>query len=122
MDLPFAGRETLPAIDPFWAIRSSSTSTLSSGRLDCPEQPQWWESTLVEAADLRWCLIVRTEVPAVHKLKIKVYGVISRNAIFPRSRRKKNRRSTGLPGKLPVNRLVTIVVPSRCSKANGSLV
>ena len=41
-------------------------------------------------------------VPAVHKLKIKVYGVISRNSIFPRSRRKKNRRSTGLPGKLPV--------------------
>jgi hypothetical protein len=48
-------------MDPLWAIRSSSTSTLSSGRLDCPEQPQWWEGTLVEAADLRWRLIVRTK-------------------------------------------------------------
>ena len=58
----------------------------------------------------------------VYKLKIKFHGMISRNAIFPRSRRKKNRSSTGLPGKLPVNRLVTTVVPSRWSKANGSLV
>ena len=66
---------------------------------------------------------IRTlSVPAVHKLKITVYGMISRNAIFPRSMRKKKRRSTGLPGKLPVNRLVTTVVPPRCSMANGSLV
>jgi hypothetical protein len=32
------------------------------------------------------------------------------------------RRSTGLPGKLPVSRLVMTVFPSCCSDAKGSLV
>src|SRR6266481_5587450 len=54
------------------------------------------------------------------ELLIKAHGVISRNAIFPRSSRKTNRKSTGLPGKLPVSRLVTMYRPSFCSTANGS--
>src|SRR5260370_33654642 len=62
------------------------------------------------------------EHPAVHELKIKAHGMISRNATLPRSKRKKNRRLIGLPGKFPVNRLVTTVIPPFCSKAKGSLV
>ena len=40
--------------------------------------------------------------------------LISRDAIFPRSRPKMNRRSTGLPGKLPSRRHVTIVLSFVC--------
>src|SRR5258708_34904759 len=58
----------------------------------------------------------------IGELQIKAHGVISRNAIFPRSSRKTNRKSTGLPGKLPVSRLVTTYRPSFCSTAKGSLV
>ena len=64
----------------------------------------------------------RNERAAVRELEIKAHGTISRKAIFLRSSRKKNRRSIGLPGKFPVSRLVTTVMPSRCSAANGSLV
>jgi len=53
----------------------------------------------------------------IGELQIKAHGVISRNAIFPRSSRKTNRKSTGLPGKLPVSRLVTMYRPSFCSTA-----
>ena len=48
--------------------------------------------------------------------------MISSDAIFARSRRKANRKSTGLPGKLPVSRVVTMYRPSLCSTANGTLV
>ena len=58
----------------------------------------------------------------IGELQIKVHGVISRNAIFPRSSRKTNRKLTGLPGKLPVSRLVTMYRASFCSTAKGSLV
>src|SRR5438876_2935382 len=58
----------------------------------------------------------------VGELQIKAHGVISRNAIFRRSRRKTNRKLTGLPGKLPVSRLVTMHRPSFCSTAKGSMV
>src|SRR5258708_35796142 len=58
----------------------------------------------------------------IGELQIKAHGVISRNAIFPRSSRKTNRRSSGLPGKLPVSRLVTMYRPSFRSTAKGSLV
>src|SRR6266700_3426410 len=58
----------------------------------------------------------------IGELQIKAHGVISRNAIFLRSSRKTNRKSTGLPGKLPVSRLVTTYRPSFCSTAKGSLV
>ncbi len=58
----------------------------------------------------------------IGELKVETHGMISSAAILPRSRRKQNRRSTGLPGKFPVNRLVTTVMPSFCSKAKGSLV
>src|SRR2546422_10255875 len=50
------------------------------------------------------------------------HGMISNNAILSPSIRKKYRRSTGLPGKFPVSRLVTTVTPSFCSQATGSLV
>ena len=50
----------------------------------------------------------------IGELQIKAHGVISRNAIFLRSSRKTNRKSTGLPGKLPVSRLVTTYRPSFC--------
>ena len=49
----------------------------------------------------------RDQHPAARESDIKAQGAISRNAILPRSSRKANRRSTGLPGKFPVNRLVT---------------
>ena len=48
--------------------------------------------------------------------------MISSDAILSPSSSKKNRRFTGLPGKLPVSRLVTTIFPSFCSHANGSLV
>src|SRR5688572_20516527 len=56
----------------------------------------------------------------VREPKNQAHGVISRDVMLPRSRRKKNRRSVGLPGKLPVNRQVTTIMPSCCSSANGS--
>src|SRR5262249_43443649 len=49
-------------------------------------------------------------------------GMISSDAILSPSSPKKNRRFTGLPGKLPVSLLVTTNLPSFCSHANGSLV
>ena len=48
--------------------------------------------------------------------------MISNDAILSPSSSKKNRRSTGLPGKLPVSRHVTTNLPSFCSHASGSLV
>src|ERR1700741_331639 len=49
-------------------------------------------------------------------------GMISGDRILSPSSSKKYRRSTGLPGKFPVSRLVTTVFPSFCSQAKGSLV
>src|SRR5262249_43508370 len=49
-------------------------------------------------------------------------GMISSDAILSPSTPKKNRRFTGLPGKLPVSRLVTTTLPASCSQAKGSLV
>ena len=54
--------------------------------------------------------------------EVDAHGMTSRNAILSRSRRKKNRRFTGLPGKLPFNRLVTTVMPFFCSDSSGSVV
>src|SRR5439155_22814706 len=48
--------------------------------------------------------------------------MISNDAILPPSSSKKNRRSTGLPGKFPTRWLVTTVFPSFSSHAKGSLV
>ena len=42
----------------------------------------------------------------------KDYGMTSNDAILSPSSSKKNRRSTGLPGKFPVSRLVTTVFPA----------
>jgi hypothetical protein len=39
--------------------------------------------------------------------QFQIYGMISNDLIFSPSSSKKNRRFTGLPGKLPVRRLVT---------------
>ena len=50
------------------------------------------------------------------------HGMISGEEILTASSVKKNRRSTGLPGKLPVSRLVTTVFPALVSQAKGSLV
>jgi hypothetical protein len=50
------------------------------------------------------------------------HGMISSDAIQSPSSPNKNRRFTGLPGKLPVSRLVTTNFPSFCSNAKGSLV
>src|SRR5580692_7340859 len=54
--------------------------------------------------------------------EIKAHGVISRYAILPRSRRKTNRKSSGLPGKFPVIRLMTTYPPFCSTTAKGSLV
>src|SRR6266702_7187547 len=48
--------------------------------------------------------------------------MISNDVILSPSSLKKNRRSTGLPGKFPTKWLVTIVFPSFSSHAMGSLV
>src|SRR5438552_4077786 len=50
------------------------------------------------------------------------HGMISNDAILSPSSLKKNRRSTGLPGKFPARWLVTTVFPSFSSHAIGSLV
>ena len=50
------------------------------------------------------------------------HGMISNDAILSPLSSKKNRRFTGLPGKLPVSRLETTVRPSFRSHAKGSLV
>src|SRR6202007_1668403 len=79
----------------------------------------------------RWEVVnSETSIPArsrrsaspIRELQIEAHGWISRHAILPRWRRKENRRLTGLPGKLPVSRLVTMYRPSFCSTATGSLV
>jgi hypothetical protein len=59
---------------------------------------------------------------STRQLEIEAHGVISSEAISPRSRRNRYRRSTGLPGKLPDRRLVTVCKPSFSSTAQGSLV
>lgn len=41
------------------------------------------------------------------EVHLEAHGVISSELILPRSSVKANRRSTGLPGKLPVTRTVT---------------
>src|SRR5438876_469392 len=51
-----------------------------------------------------------------------LHGMISNDAILSPSSLKKNRRSTGLPGKFPTRWLVTTVFPSFSSHAKGSLV
>ena len=48
--------------------------------------------------------------------------MISNDAILSPSSLKKNRRSTGLPGKFPTRWLVTTVFPSFSSHARASLV
>src|SRR5262245_47786785 len=48
------------------------------------------------------------------------YGMTSNDAILSPSSLKKNRRSTGLPGKFPTRWQVTTVFPSFSSNANGS--
>src|SRR5258708_31760672 len=48
------------------------------------------------------------------------YGMISNDASLSPSSVKKNRRSTGLPGKFPTRWLVTTVFPSFSSHAKGS--
>src|SRR5882672_4649114 len=50
------------------------------------------------------------------------HGMISNDAILSPSSLKKNRRSTGLPGKFPTRWLVTTIIPSFSSHATGSLV
>src|SRR6266545_5160778 len=50
------------------------------------------------------------------------HGMISNEAILSPSSLKKNRRSTGLPGKFPTRWLVTTVFPSFSSHAKGSFV
>src|SRR5438874_11872591 len=50
----------------------------------------------------------------------KLHGMISNDAILSPSSLKKNRRSTGLPGKFPTRWLVTTVFPSFASHAIGS--
>src|SRR5207302_1439553 len=50
------------------------------------------------------------------------HGMISSDAILSPSSLKKNRRSTGLPGKFPTRWLVTAIIPSFPSHATGSLV
>src|SRR5216683_475809 len=62
------------------------------------------------------------ERTAVSEFEVEAHGMISSDAILSPSSRKKNRRLTGLPGKLPVRRLVIRVFPSFCSDAKGSLV
>ena len=52
----------------------------------------------------------------------RLHGMISNDAILSPSSLKKNRRSTGLPGKFPTRWLVTAVFPSLSSHAKGSLV
>ena len=52
----------------------------------------------------------------------RLHGMISNDAILSPSSLKKNRRSTGLPGKFPTRWLVTTVFPSFSSHAKGSLV
>src|SRR5207237_9215208 len=54
--------------------------------------------------------------------KAAPHGTIPSDAILSPGSRKQNRRFTGLPGKLPVSRLVTTIVPPCCSHAKGSLV
>src|SRR5438876_3803226 len=49
-----------------------------------------------------------------------LHGMISNDAILSPSSLKKNRRSTGLPGKFPTRWLVTTVFPSFSSHAKGS--
>ena len=90
----------------------------TSGRDDaCARIPKGFNDSRADAP-----CPARNERAAVREVEIKVHETISRKAIFPRSSRKRNRRSIGLPGKFPVSRLVTTIVPSRCSAANGSLV
>src|SRR6266700_5815522 len=48
------------------------------------------------------------------------HGMISNDAILAPSSLKKNRRSTGLPGKFPTRWLATTVFPSFSSHAKGS--
>src|ERR1051326_5230356 len=50
----------------------------------------------------------------------RYHGMISNDAILSPSSWKKYRRSTGLPGKFPVRRLVTMNVPSFSSHVKGS--
>lgn len=54
------------------------------------------------------------------QLQIAAHGVISSEAILPRSSAKLYRRSTGLPGKFPVTRPVTIQVSPWVSSSSGS--
>src|ERR1700674_2051192 len=64
----------------------------------------------------------RDKRTTVSELKVEAHGMISSDAILSPSSPKKNRRSTGLPGKLPVRWLVMTVFPSSCSDTKGSLV
>lgn len=50
------------------------------------------------------------------------HGIISNDEILSPSSSKRKRRFTGLPGKLPVSRLVTTVLPSFPSHVKSSLV
>src|SRR6202047_4675683 len=61
----------------------------------------------------------RDKRTAVSEFEVEAHGMISSDAILSPSSRKKNRRSTGLPGKLPVRRLVIRVFPSFCSEEKG---
>src|SRR5579862_6480700 len=49
-------------------------------------------------------------------------GAISRDAILSPSSRNRKRRSTGLPGKVPVSRQVTTVLRSSDATSSGSIV
>src|ERR1700687_1743810 len=64
----------------------------------------------------------RDKRTTVSELEVEAHGMISSDAILSPSSPKKNRRSTGLPGKLPVRWLVMTVFPSSCTDAKGSLV
>ena len=66
--------------------------------------------------------------PAGHKrplsgeAQVDAHDVISSAAILSPSSSKRYRSSTGLPGKFPVRRLVTTMLPPCCSDAMGVLV
>src|SRR5260370_24387548 len=62
------------------------------------------------------------ERAAAIQFEAVAHGMISSAATLSPSSSKKKRRSTGLPGKLPVRRLVMTVFPSFCSDAKGLLV
>src|SRR5438128_7673325 len=103
---------------------------IEAGVTDLHASPSFGHARLRLLADFqRGQRIVRVSVGGVDCEHVRppfatgiTHGMISRDAILSPSSSKKNRRSTGLPGKFPVSRQLTTVFPPLCSQAEGSQV